>query len=75
MTCFRSDSLLSLAKQPLLFAFISELLRFWLVVLRESALDISFITSRTFVVEAQFKLFWKVYEKNNMSINRMSGNS
>ena len=30
------------------------------------------MTSRVFKVEAQFKLFWKVYEKNNININRKS---
>ena len=30
------------------------------------------ITSRIFEVEAQVKLFWKVYQRDNININRKS---
>ena len=30
------------------------------------------MTSRIFEVVAQFKLFWKVYQKDNIDINRES---
>ena len=32
----------------------------------------NFITSQIFEVEAVFKLFWKVYQKDNIDINRKS---
>ena len=32
----------------------------------------NFITSQIFEVEALFKLFWKVYQKDNIDINRKS---
>ena len=33
---------------------------------------VNFITSRIFEVEAKFKLFWKVYQKDIININRKS---